>query len=263
MNQATALTRSLVVWIIPFAIVVAALGFETDWGRAVSHDMPAVRAVPPQPVAVSLLPEYRVDGGIEARRDTVDRVLFNPTRRPAPPATQTAGTKSTMQKGLYALTGTTVVGNTATAFLREVNGGKSRAVKQGETLNGMLIAEVKPDRVRLKQGDDEEDLTLKIAAGPKTTILPAAPAPAQPTPQATGGSRAQPQPAAGTDAPVPRAVTPARPATGAPAAAPRASGSVSVGELLAERRRAAREAAASAAGGAQPPAAPVGRAPRQ
>ncbi len=142
MSDPTALARSLLVWLVPFAIVVAALGFETDWGRAVSQDAPAAPATPPQPVAVALLPEYRIDGGLDARKETVDRVLFNPTRRPAPPATQTAGPNATMKRGQYTLTGTTVVGSVATAFLREVNGGKSRAVRQGETLNGMLVAEV-------------------------------------------------------------------------------------------------------------------------
>jgi hypothetical protein len=260
MKQATALTRNLLVWIVPFAIVLAVLGFETDWGRAVSRDMPGVQAVAPQPVAVSLLPEYRIDGGTEARRQTVDRVLFNPTRRPAPPAAQTAAGRSTMQKGLYALTGTTVVGNTATAFLREVNGGKSRAVKQGDTLSGMLVAEVKPDRVRLKQGDDSEDLMLKIAAGPKTTILPAPPAPPpgqQPAAPQGSGARGQPQPAPVQQ--VPRATPPAVRPPGA-AGAQQRPGTVSVGEALAERRRAAREAAAAAQG---TQAAPAGRAQRQ
>ena len=124
--------------------VIAAIGIETDWGRSFNRDAPAPSVTPPQPVAVALLPEYRIDGGTEARRETVDRVLFNPTRRPAPPASQAAGAASAMKRGQYTLTGTTVVGNVATAFLREVNGGKSRSVHQGETRNGVLVAEVRP-----------------------------------------------------------------------------------------------------------------------
>ena len=46
MSDPTALARSLLVWLVPFAIVVAALGFETDWGRAVSQDAPAPPAMP-------------------------------------------------------------------------------------------------------------------------------------------------------------------------------------------------------------------------
>jgi len=171
--EASALARRLVWWLVPFAIVVAALGLETDWGRSLSRAEPAPSAAPAQPVTVALMPEYRIDGGLEARKDTVDRVLFNPTRRPAPPTTQTASGPSTMKRGQFTLTGTTVVGNTATAFLREVAGGKARSIRKGETLNGMTVAEVTPDRVRLKQGDEFEDLQLKIAAGPRTTVQPA------------------------------------------------------------------------------------------
>src|SRR3954462_8586001 len=155
MRDATTMARGLAVWIIPFVIAITAIGIETDWGRSLNRDTPIPAAAPPQPVAVALLPEYRIEGGVDARRETVDRVLFNPTRRPAPPASQVAGGVSSIKRGQYTLTGTTVVGNVATAFLREVNGGKSRSVHQGDKLNdGMVLAEVHADHVRLKQGDD-------------------------------------------------------------------------------------------------------------
>ncbi|MGE5168970.1 MAG: hypothetical protein ACM3JC_01220, partial [Rudaea sp.] len=169
--------RAALVWGVPFAIVVAALGYETDWGRDMTHEPAEDARVAPAPVAVALLPEYKVAGGVEARKETVERVLFNPTRRPAPPAAQAANAPSAMKHGAFALTGTTMIGNVATAFLREVNGGKSHTVRQGETLNGVVVAEIKPDHVRLKQGDDVEDLQLKVSGGPKTTIQVAAPAP--------------------------------------------------------------------------------------
>ena len=258
MNEAPALARG-VFWLVPFAIVVAALGFETDWGTSVSRNAAVPAAVPPQPVAVALLPEYRIDGGLDARKETVDRVLFNPTRRPAPPATQAATAASTMKKGQYTLTGTTVVGNVATAFLREVNGGKSRSVRQGETLNGMEVTEVKSGHVRLKQGGDVEDLQLKVATGPRTTIQTAVvtAVPGQPVPAAAGapaaataaggnGAATAGQPSTRPGAPPPP------PAAPPPAAAPPRAGTTSVSELLAERRRAARAAAEAAAAGRSP-----------
>jgi hypothetical protein len=58
------------------------------------------------------------------------------------------------------LTGTMIIDGKATAFLRENAGGKSRRVAQGEQINGMLVAEVKPDRVKLTLGDEAEDLVL-------------------------------------------------------------------------------------------------------
>lgn len=250
MNDGAALIRNLLLWGVPFAIVAVALAYETDWGRSVDPDDPPPKVAAASPVTVSLLPEYRIPGGIEARKETVDRVLFNPTRRPAPPALQAAaGANGAMSKGQYALTGTTVTGDVATAFLREVKGGKPHTVHQGETLNGIVIAEVKADHVRLKQGDEVEDLQLKIASGPKTTVQIAPPAPAVPAPV----PGRPPGPAApGTGSNVPngqvRPVAPQpngqNPATNA-AANP--NGTVSVSEILAERRRAARAAAAAAA----------------
>ena len=77
-----------------------------------------------------------------------------------------------MQRGQFALSGTLMVDGKATAFLREVNGGKSRRVTQGESVNGMVVAEIRPDRVRLTLGDESEELALKVAVGPKTTIQP-------------------------------------------------------------------------------------------
>jgi general secretion pathway protein N len=251
MNDGTALMRSLVLWGIAFAIVLAALAYETDWGRDIDRDAAAPRPAPPAPVTVSLLPEYKIAGGVDARKETVDRVLFNPTRRPAPPAPQTAGgAAGSMVKGQYALTGTTVTGNVATAFLREVKGGKSHTVHAGETLNGIVIADVKSDHVRLKQGDEVEDLQLKIASGPKSTVQVAVPAPAVPgQPQPVRQAGAVPAGGSGEAALSGRAARGAAAAqsnVANPNAAPRANGAVSVSEILAERRRAARAAAAAA-----------------
>jgi hypothetical protein len=205
-------------------------------------------------VKVALLPEYKIVGGVEARKDTVDRVLFNPTRRPAPPATATAAAQSTMKRGQYTLTGTTMVGSVATAFLKEVNGGKSRSVRKGDTLDGVLVAEVAPDRVRLKQGDDFEDLPLKVAIGPKTTVQPviAPPPPPAPAPGTQPAAAARPAPAAGGSGTAIRPAVPPAP-TPPPADATSRSSTANRGinELLAERRRAARAAAEAAAAALQ------------
>ncbi|HJU22508.1 MAG TPA: hypothetical protein VJ891_08365 [Casimicrobiaceae bacterium] len=263
MNEGFALMRNAIAWCIPFAIVAVAIGYETRWGRDVDPDPAPAKAAAAQPVTVALLPEYRIEGGVEARKETVERELFNPTRRPAPPATQTAGGPSgPMPKGLYTLTGTTVVGNMATAFLREIKGGKSHTVRQGDTLDGTLISEVKPDHVRLSKNGDVEELQLKIASGPKSTIQIA---PAAQAAQGQSGVRpAGAVPAGGTGVPSTRRYTPpvapppaphnaTNPAANAAqgTTANQGNGTISVSEILAERRRAARAAAAAANQGAQ------------
>jgi hypothetical protein len=229
MNGIDARIRAWLIWALPFVAIALLVGWETDWGHAL-RPVPALDAkVAAQPVPVALLPEYRIEGGTDSRRETIERTLFNPTRRPAPP--QTASEGKPAQTGQFVLTGTTVVDQKATAFLREVNGGRSRRVQQGETINGLVVAEVRSDRVKLKAGDQIEELTLKIAAGPKTTIQPVVAPPPQPP-----GAAAVPQPATTAVAPV-------------PGQAPE------VAETLANRRRAARAAEAAAQQSQNPPTA--------
>ncbi|MEP7183362.1 MAG: hypothetical protein ABI886_14355, partial [Betaproteobacteria bacterium] len=236
MNALSNSARGVLWWVLPLAALVALIGFETDGGRALHKPMAAEVPATPKPVTTALLPDFQVDGGLAARTDTVNRALFNPTRRPAP-ALVAENARTAMRRGQFALTGTIVVDGKNTAYLREtVAGGKSRRVVQGETINGMVVSQVKPDRVVLALGDETEELVLKVMAGPKTT--------------------AQPAPVA--------AATPviATPAAGmAPAAAAPAPTTTSNPATLAGRRAAARAADAARAGGAA--AAPAPGAPAQ
>jgi hypothetical protein len=230
MPALSAFVRASLWWLLPLAALALALGFETDWGRAV-HKRPPVEAMPePKPLVVELLPEFAIAGGVEARRETVERTLFNPTRRPAP-APVVEAQKPRMQRGQFALTGTLVIDGKSTAFLREVNGGKARRVKQGETINGLTVAEVKPDRIRLALGDESEELLLRVATNPRPTPTPA-PASAAGTPPAGGAGAA--------------AMAAAAPPGATPAATPNMPAPQDVGAVLAERRRAAGDGAAPA-----------------
>jgi len=228
MNDLVMRLRGSLWWLLPLVVVVALIGIETDLGRAVYVHPAPEEPIVAKPVVVSLLPEYAIDGGTASHSETVARTLFNPTRRPAPVAAPEVA-KPKMQKGQFALTGTTVAGERSLAFLREANGGKAKTVKLGDTVNGMLVAEVKPDRVRLTLADESEELVLKVVANPKPTPQPAHPPGAAPPP-APGmpplpGQAGQPQPGA----PNPQ----------------------EVGQSLAERRRAARAAEAAASEAAQ------------
>jgi hypothetical protein len=215
--------RSRLWWLVPVLALGVLLGAELGWGRRV-HRLPEPGpALEARPVTPALLPEYKIEGGLAGRAETVSRTLFNPTRRPAPTAVADAG-RSQLQRGQFVLTGTSLVGDRGIAFLKEVAGGKSRTVRQGEQINGMLVAEVKPDRVRLTLGGDSEELVLKVAAGPRTTAAPTPPVAANPL---------------GTTPPAPS------PQIGTPAA-------TQPDQLLEQRRRAARAATETA-----PPAAPV------
>lgn len=218
MNELRLRLRAALWWLVPLLVAIVLLAWETDFGRAVRKLPPPEEPIPARPVVTSLLPEFAIAGGNAAYAETVQRTLFNPTRRPAPVLVVDA-TKPRMQRGQFALTGTMVVGGKNTAFLRETAGGKSRRVLQGDTINGILVADVKPDRVRLALGDESEELVLRVATNPRPTV----PAP----PPAPGA------------APVPVAVQPVAVEGAAPAQGGNADAS------LAERRRAARAAQAA------------------
>ncbi len=235
MNNLSARIEAELWWLLPAALLAAVIGWELDWGRSLRLKAPEASPLEPKPVVTALLPDYAIAGGIDARAETVSRTLFNPTRRPAPVAIAEAA-KPRMQRGLYALTGTTVFGDKGLAFLKEKSGGKALTVRQGDTIAGMLVAEVKPDRVKLTLGDESEEVLLAVATNSRPTPQPAAPAPA-------AGSPATPQ-----------AGTPPMPAV-PPVAA---GGQAPPAQTLAERRQAARAAAAAGASGQPaPPMAPA------
>jgi len=237
MNLLRSSARGALVWLAPFAMLMLLLAWQTDWGRAFARTPPAESPAAPAPLSIALLPEYQPVATPDKNKDAVERTLFNPTRRPAPAAAvETA--KPRMQRGQFTLAGTIVVEGKTTAFLKEVNGGKPRRVLQGESINGMTVAQVAADRVTLKMGDESEDLILKVAAGPKTTIQPIVP-----------------------NAPITATANPGG-NPGGPGTIPGQAGPAGqvrdVADVLAERRRAARAAeAASAAGTAPPPGTPV------
>jgi len=227
--------------IVALGALCAIVGWETGWGARVLPEPETAPAPAPQPVPLSLLPDYQIEGGIATRRDTVERPAFVPTRRPSPPAVQESA-RPRMPRNQFTLTGTAVVDQKQIAFLRETAGGKARTVRAGESINGVVVAEVKPDRVRLVMGEESEELTLKVAQGPRQTVQPPVP-----------GAPAVPQPG-----------QPPRPQVGnQPVAADTGLPMDSDASIL-ERRRAARAAlqaqqeAAARAGGQPVPAAPAG-----
>ena len=238
MNRLRSAARRALAWAVPGALLVLVLAWQTDWGRAFALTPAAEPPATPAPLTIALLPEYQPAATPEKNKDAVERTLFNPTRRPAPvPMAEAA--KPKMQRGQFTLAGTIVVDGKTTVFLKETNGGKPRRVAQGETINGMTVASVGPDRIKLTMGDESEELTLKVASGPKTTIQPVVP-----------------------NMPVTASANPVGAPPGTPGQ-PLAAGSQvrDVADILAERRRAARAAEAAVAG--LPPGTPVPTPPGQ
>ncbi|HCJ50601.1 MAG TPA: hypothetical protein DHV67_01925 [Gallionella sp.] len=74
------------------------------------------------------------------------------------------------------------------AMLRDVASGKSRMVQKGQTINGILVQSMEPERVTLTQYDDAEVITLKLQPSPKVT-QPARVSVPHPTPVSANNPR--------------------------------------------------------------------------
>lgn len=170
--------RGWALWVVPAVALAALVGWEIDWGRQLVRMPSAPPPVESKPVTAAALPEYRIEGGLPAHAEMVARTLFNATRRPAPVLASDGPHR--LNPGRFQLVGTTVTAERNVAFLKEVAGGKSRVVRQGDEIDGVYVASVTSDRVKLTLGDESEELILKVAQGPKTTLAAAPPPPGAP-----------------------------------------------------------------------------------
>lgn len=158
-------------WLTLCGGLAVAIGMETEWGTQWQHPW----TVPQPPAASAGLPAlsqpYRLPEA-DHFLDTSVRPLFFVTRRPAPAAPPPEPPKPTMKRDQFTLTGITVLPDGKFAFLTEKAGNKSRVVAEGKEINGIMVKEIRSDRVVLGQYDETEVLTLKTAKGPAATIQP-------------------------------------------------------------------------------------------
>ncbi|MBL0122194.1 MAG: hypothetical protein IPP88_05500 [Betaproteobacteria bacterium] len=191
---------------------MSAIGYETDWGQALRSPLPTASDAARAPDIVATLPGFTMLALDSAFRETAERPLFTPTRRPA--AANLAANVPVMKKGQFKLSGTSVSNDLTVAFLRETATGKTVRVTKGKEINGMVLEAVEANRVVLKQGEETEELTLRTAASPPPAPMAAAHAPpsvvtptpggAQPAVATVMAETAQPAPR-----PVPNPVVPA------------------------------------------------------
>jgi hypothetical protein len=158
-------------WASVNALLVLAIGNELDWGRRLHSILPEPVVHPSTPVEMALPPDFRLPAREKAYAGTLERPLFVPTRRKPPPPPPPP--PPTMKKGQFQLLGTTITDELRTAIVKEVAGGKVRQLQLNQTINGLLLEQIEPDRIVFTQYDDREELPLKIQQSPK------APPPAQ------------------------------------------------------------------------------------
>jgi hypothetical protein len=197
------------------AILAVVLAVEFASGTSLSERVTARGAPPAAPVSAKLLPAIAAVNPDQEYAETGNRPLFTPTRRPAPSAV-TPATAPTMAKGQFTLTGVTIAGPLKIALLREKSSGRVIRVEEGKDVNGITVAQVDPEQVKLTQGGDQEVVQLLVTKG-----APVAPAPAAAAAASAGpfGPVAGPPPSPAAPNPNARAAPPA-PAAAAPAQPP-------------------------------------------
>jgi len=189
---------ALLAWALVNAALVVEIGNELDWGESLRLPLPEPVVHPPVPVEVTLPPDFRLPARDRAFTGTLERPLFVPSRRKAPPVPPPPPPPPpTMKKGQFQLLGTTITDETRFAIVKEVAGGKVLRLLLNQTINGLRLEQIEPDRVVFTQYDDREELRLKIQPSSK------APPPGQPVSAPSSGEAA---PAMPTTAPRARAL---------------------------------------------------------
>jgi hypothetical protein len=187
---------ALIGLLILVAIVV--IGWETGWARYLSPGVPKFESGQRKSDEIALLPPFTLPPVDPTFKETVERPLFNQTRRPNPPALAATPQAPAMEKGKYRLTGTSVNAELSTAFLVDTRTGKTLRVAKGavvDPLGSQLIKleRVDPTGVVLKFGDESE--TLSLTTSKSTMVAQVTPQPGVPgAPPLPGGvpSLAQP-----------------------------------------------------------------------
>ncbi len=151
--------------LLGFAAVACliALGVETHWGQAIHLPLPVANAAGRASDMVATLPAFGLPPLDIAFKESGERPLFTPTRRPAPVNSASA---PIMKRGQFKLSGTSISNELTVAFLFEIATGKTVRVAKGKEINGMILDTVDAGRAVLKLGDETEELALRTAASP-------------------------------------------------------------------------------------------------
>lgn len=185
------------------------IGTELGWGNRVNLPMLLPKPQKTRPAVLPLQPEFALRPLDKSYTEILARPLFASSRRPLPskfvPNQHSASStssrrprslspppsspsvpvaieppKPTMRKGQFILDGIIITKDKNIALLREVASRKMVRVELGQEINGMQVEKLERDKITFKQGDEHEELILKIKTVSGPTGKPGSPhAPAQ------------------------------------------------------------------------------------
>ncbi|CAH1077594.1 hypothetical protein [Candidatus Nitrotoga sp. 1052] len=230
-----------ILLLVMILLLIWTIGTEFGWGNRINVPLPQPKLQKNRPAVLPLQPEFVLLSLDQSYTEILARPLFVSSRRPLPPkfvsrqhSPSSASTrrpppppspppvpvaieppKPTMRKGQFILDGIIITKDKNIALLREVTTRKMVRVELGQEINGMQVEKLERDKITFKQGDEREEVILKIKTGPSQ-------------PGKSGSPRAPTQLAA-----------PAAPMPGTPVAAP--DENVADPRSVFERRRALRQ----------------------
>lgn len=162
-----------ILWLALILLLIWTIGTELGWGNRVNIPLPQSKPQKIRPVVLPLQPEFVLLSLGQSYTEILTRPLFVPTRRPLPPkllphqlspsqSVPIAPPKPTMRKGQFILDGIIITKDKNIALLREVATRKVVRAELGQEINGMQIEKLERDKITFKQGDEHEEVLLKI-----------------------------------------------------------------------------------------------------
>jgi len=179
---------NILLWAM-ILLLIWMIGTELGWGNRVNVPLPQPKPQKIRPAVLPLQPEFALLSLNQSYSEILARPLFVSTRRPLPPkvvprprssssasARRAASPpplpvpveppKPAMHKGQFILDGIIITKDKNIALLREVTTRKMARVELGQEINGMQIEKLERDKITFKQGDEREELILRVKTGP-------------------------------------------------------------------------------------------------
>ena len=181
-----------ILLLVMILLLIWTIGAELGWGNRVNVPLPQPKPQKIRPAVLPLQPEFALLSLNQSYSEILARPLFVSIRRPLPPkfvprqrSSSSASARSsvspppsppplpvpveppkpTMHKGQFILDGIIITKDKNIALLREVTTRKMVRVELGQEINGMQIEKLERDKITFKQGDEREELVLKIKTG--------------------------------------------------------------------------------------------------
>ena len=188
-----------ILLLVMILLLIWTIGAELGWGNRVNVPLPQPKPQKIRPAVLPLQPEFALLSLNQSYSEILARPLFVSTRRPLPPklalhqrSASSAATrhlppspppipvpveppKPTMRKGQFILDGIIITKDKNIALLREVTTRKMVRVELGQEINGMQIEKLERDKITFKQGDEREELILRIKTGPSQPGMSSSP----------------------------------------------------------------------------------------